>query len=103
MLKVAKEVVAAVKAGDAAVSSGPSRRARAPPSCSRSSRPTPSGIKIIAANCKVFAAQDADPALHRDPTRRAAPLRLVFTGNAWKVDLATVGPPACRRRAPRTT
>jgi hypothetical protein len=90
-LKVAKEVVAAIKAGDdgtlrdLSTGEGTTQLLVLKPADA-------GGVTITAASCKPFAAKT--PTRVCTATRPGGQLqfRLIFTDNAWKVDLATVGP-----------
>jgi hypothetical protein len=91
VLKVAKDVVSAVKAGDTAqirslsTGQGTTQLLALKPA-------DVSGVTITAASCKVFGAKQPTRVCTATRPGGALQLRLVFASDAWKVDLATIGP-----------
>jgi hypothetical protein len=90
-LKVAKEVVAGIKAGD----TGQLRALSTGQGTTQLLALKPSdagGVTITAASCKVFGAKQPTRICTATRPGGALSFRLVFASNAWKVDLATLGP-----------
>ncbi len=52
------------------------------------------GLTITAASCKKFGAEEPTRVCTATRPGGALTMRLVFTDNAWKVDLVTIGPAA---------
>jgi hypothetical protein len=90
-LRVAKEVVAAVAAGDAAVlrshstGEGTTQLLALQPDDA-------GGVKLTAASCKPFAARTPTRVCTATRPGGQLALRLIFTDGAWTVDFANVGP-----------
>lgn len=90
-LKVAKEVVAAVKAGDTAVI----RSHSTGQGTTQLLALTPNdagGVKLTAASCKVFAGNTPTRLCTATRPGGELGLRLIFTDGAWRVDLVNSGP-----------
>jgi hypothetical protein len=91
VLKVAKDVVAAIKAGDTAqlrtlsTGQGATQLLAFKPGDA-------GGVTMTAASCKVFGAKQPTRVCTATRPGGQLQLRMVFVSNAWKVNLATIGP-----------
>jgi len=91
MLKVAKTVTAAIASGNTAVLRSNSTGQGTSQLVALKSSDA-SGLKVVAADCKPFAAKNATQICTMTRPGGQLQLRLIFTSGAWKVDLANVGP-----------
>jgi hypothetical protein len=90
-LKVAKELVAAIKSSD----TGQIRALSTGQGTTQLLALKPSdagGVKITAASCKAFGAKQPTRICTATRPGGALSIRLVFANNTWKADLATLGP-----------
>ena len=90
-LKVAKEIVAAIKSGDSgqirALSTGDGTT-----QLLAIKSDEVNGLQMTAASCKVFAAKTPTRVCTASRPGGQLQIRLIFTDNAWKADLANLGP-----------